>query len=504
MIFNWARSFSPTPDARRPPNIVWICADDFTPSACGCYGNTAVRTPNLDRLAAEGIRFDRAYCACPLSTPSRQAFWTGRYPRSIGVTLSPTPLPDDEVTLPALLRCAGYEVAAIGKTHYYAPRTHEFDHCLDIDDYFDWLRRRRPTPIPVDLEVLGPWMPFVSPAAVWLNSACLPYGAVDDEMCGTFLASQAAEYLARPKSRPFFLYVSFYETHSPFWFPIEFRGRHDPREFAVPPVEPNDAESVPLVFEELTPAEKQGIQAAYATSTEFMDRNVGIVLEAVDRSLAASDTIVLFTSDHGYLLGQHGRFEKHCCFEPAVRAALLIRKPGLIAAARSSDALVELIDLMPTLLELGGIERPPNVQGRSLLPLLREETSSHRDFVISEYADNAEAMIRTSRWKLIYCAGNRARRDGYVLDEPTRGPHLQLYELDDDPDELRNVAHRPENSDRVRQLLHELTEHLLRTAREPELIPRSGDIESVLQQCLLPRDGDRMTYLLDRLKRGQR
>jgi arylsulfatase A-like enzyme len=99
------------------PNVVWICADDFTPDICGAYGNRIVRTPCLDRVASEGMRFDRAYCTCPLSTPSRQSFWTGRYPRSIGVTLSRTPLPDDEVTLPVLLRQAGYEVAAFGKTH---------------------------------------------------------------------------------------------------------------------------------------------------------------------------------------------------------------------------------------------------------------------------------------------------------------------------------------------------------------------------------------------------
>ena len=105
-----------------PPNVLWICADDYTPDACGAYGNRIVRTPNIDRLAASGVRLDRAFAACPLSTPSRQAFWTGRYPRTIGVTLSPTPLPDDEVTLPARLRAAGYEVAAFGKTHYYWPR----------------------------------------------------------------------------------------------------------------------------------------------------------------------------------------------------------------------------------------------------------------------------------------------------------------------------------------------------------------------------------------------
>jgi choline-sulfatase len=126
------------------PNIVWICADDFTPDVCGTYGNRIVRTACLDRLASQAIRFDRAYCACPLSTPSRQSFWTGRYPRSIGVTLSSTPLPDDEVTLPVLLRRAGYEVAAFGKTHFYWPRRHEFDVCADWPEYEAWLSNTVP------------------------------------------------------------------------------------------------------------------------------------------------------------------------------------------------------------------------------------------------------------------------------------------------------------------------------------------------------------------------
>src|SRR5262249_49609978 len=122
---------------RSCPNFLWICADDLASYVCGAYGNRKVRTPNLDRLAVEGVRFDRAYCNCPLSTPSRQAFWTGRYPRSIGVTLSPTPLPEDEVTIITLLSGAGYETAALGKTHYYHPRPHEFDLCIDLGEHED-------------------------------------------------------------------------------------------------------------------------------------------------------------------------------------------------------------------------------------------------------------------------------------------------------------------------------------------------------------------------------
>jgi choline-sulfatase len=485
----------------RRPNVVWICADDFTPDVCGAYGNRIVRTPRLDRLASQGIRFDRAYCTCPLSTPSRQSFWTGRYPRSIGVTLSPTPLPDDEVTLPVLLRRAGYEVAAFGKTHYYWPRRHEFDVCVDWSEYEEWLSRTGRGACPTRNAVLGTWRPFATPACVWLNSGCLPYAAVDADMFGTFLATGAAQYLGEGKTRPFFLYVSFYETHAPFWFPVEYRGRHDPRSFRVPAVGAEDRASLPAVFRELSEADRQGILAAYATSAEFLDKNVGLVLDALDRSPHADNTLVLFTSDHGYLLGQHGRFEKHCCFEPAIRPALLMRMPGLIRPGRTTAALVELIDLVPTILELCGVAPPANLHGRSLGALLRDQAGGHRTRVHVEYADNEEAMIRTERWKLIYTTGKRVRRDGYALDRAPRGPLEQLYDLVNDPEEQHDLAADAAHAGRVEELTGALADHLVRTAREPQLLANSKNVAWLLEQCLRPRDVDLMTYLQNTVKR---
>jgi choline-sulfatase len=325
---------------------------------------------------------------------------------------------------------------------------------------------------------------------VWLNSAGLPYAAVDDDMFGTFLGSQAAQYLAAQKSRSFFLYVSFYETHSPFWFPVEYRGRHSPRSFHVPAVGAEDYECLPAVFRQLTEADKQGIIAAYATSAEFLDKNVGLVLTALERSDHANNTLVIFTSDHGYLLGQHGRFEKHCCFEPAVRAALLMRFPGVIRTGWATEALVELIDLVPTILEFCGASVPANLQGRSLTSLLRDQTATHRERVIAEYADNEEAMIRTERWKLIYSTGARRRRDGYALNPSSSEPLVRLYDLANDPDEAINLAGHAEYAVRVEQLTNELVDHLVCTAREPRLIPKSQDTRSILAHCLSPKDID--------------
>jgi arylsulfatase A-like enzyme len=485
----WRRGSADSDNQLPRPNVVWICADDFTPDICGTYGNRNVRTPSLDRLAASGIRFDRAFCSCPLSTPSRQSFWTGRYPRSIGVTLSSTPLPDDEVTLPTLLRQAGYEASAFGKTHYYWPRRHEFDVCVDWAEYENWLKHRSRNSLTPAGDVLGLWKPFVDPATVWLNSPRLPYAAVDADMFGTFLANSAAQYLTQPKTRPFFLYVSFYETHAPFWFPVEYRNRHSPSEFEVPSVGPEDQSRLPTVFRDLTQPEKQGIIAAYATSAEFLDKNVGLVLDALDRLPLANNTVVIFTSDHGYLLGQHGRFEKHCCFDPAVRTALLMRFPGMIRAGRATGALVELMDLVPTILELCRVPVPPNVQGRSLVRLLQDKSTQHRERVIAEYADNEEAMIRTERWKLIYSTGERRRRDGYALAQPVGGPLVQLYDLVNDPAETTNLCGAKNLASQVEGLIGDLADHLVRTARDSQSIPKSRDVRQILAHCLAPGDG---------------
>jgi choline-sulfatase len=478
----------PAAGAPGRPNVLWICADDFAPYVCGAYGDRRVRTPHLDRLAAQGVRFDRAYCSCPLSTPSRQAFLTGRYPRAVGVTLSPTPLPRSEATAGSLLRRAGYDTAALGKTHFYSPLLHEFDLCVDLDEHCAWLGEKGPAPLPEGVEVLGPWRPFRDPPEVWLNAACLPYGAVDADMSGAFFAAHAERFLARPRDRPFFLLVNYYEPHSPFRFPVEYRGRHDPAAFDVPRPGPEDAAGIPPVFRGLTHAHKQGVRAAYYTSVEHLDADVGRVLDALERSGRAGDTLVVFNSDHGYLLGHHGRFEKHCCYEEAVRAALLVRGPGVARPGRSTAALVELIDVLPTLLEWCGAEAPPNLHGRSLGPLLRGESEDHRGYVFVEYADNEEGMIRSGRWKLVYCTGRRRRRDGYALDGPLPGRSVRLYDLEADPGEFVNVAGRTEHAALVAGLLRLLADHVRRSSPRPRLLPAGGGVFAVLDAGLQPSE----------------
>jgi choline-sulfatase len=469
---------------RSRPNVLWICADDLAAYTLGAYGDPQARTPNIDRL--EGVRFDRAYCNSPVCTASRQSFLTGRYPRTIGVTQLKSALPDSETTFAELLAQAGYCTAAIGKMHFNSRLKHGFDLRLDLPDYQQALDARGRQPLPAGVRVQPPWRPFQDPANVWLNSHCLPVGLTDADMSGTWFAQQAADYLRGASDKPFLLMVSFYEPHSPFQFPVEYRGRRDPRSFAVPPVEPQDVWQVPAIFRDLTDEQKQGIRAAYYTSVEFVDKNVGLVLDALKASGHEDDTLVILTGDHGYMLGQHGRFEKHCSYEPAVRAPLIIRVPG--SKTRRSDALVEFVDIVPTILELCRVSVPTTVQGRSLTGILDGRQQRHRDQVIVEYSENEEAMIRDERFKLVYITGHRRREDGYAAAEPLKGRVIQLFDEQNDLEEIDNLADRPEHAETVRRLLGLLAEHLRRTAREPKRLPETDDVLALIDAALAPHD----------------
>jgi arylsulfatase A-like enzyme len=396
-------------------------------------------------------------------------------------------LPESETTIAELLKSAGYATAAIGKMHFNSQLKHGFDVRIDNPEYKQWLSSRQPAPIPESTKTLGEWKPFKDPAAIWLNSDALPVPTREADMKGTYFASEAANYLKEKRDQPFFLMVSLTEPHSPFHFPIEFAGRHKASDFKAPKVGQEDLWQVPKVFKDLTDEQKQGITAAYYTSVEFMDKTVGWVLGALKASGRDQDTIVVYTGDHGYMLGQHGRFEKHCGFDPAIRAPLFIRFPRRVKSAQNTRALVEFIDIVPTLLELTGAAIPANVQGKSLVGLLEGKTMRHRDSVIVEYSENEEAYVRTDRYKFIYGTGERPREDGYIAENAFPGKTEILYDLEKDPDETTNLAKRIQYKRTVTEFTYLLAEHLKKTARQPELIPNKS-LDEVFEFCLAPRD----------------
>ncbi len=483
-VQGWAAPLS----ADQRPNVLWICADDHAAYVTGCYGNTIVRTPNIDRLAAEGVRFARAFCNAPICTASRQSFITGRYPRSVGVTVLNSPLPQSEVTLAEMLKEAGYITASYGKMHFNSNLKHGFDERIDMPQWRQWRQSQPRRPLPEGLEVLPPFKPFRDPARIWLNSMCIPFAAWDSEMAGTFFAQKGAEFLAQKHQEPFFLMVGFYEPHSPFHFPVEYRGRHRPEEFTVPEVGTEDDDQIPAIFRDLTDDQKRGINAAYYTSVEFMDKNVGVVMTALRQAGLEDDTLVIYTGDHGYMLGHHGRFEKHCSYDPAISAPLILRYPPRFPKGRVVNSLTEFVDIVPTVLEVCGLAVPDRVQGRSLLRIASGETDEHREHVIIEYAHNDEIMIRDARYKLVYQRGKRVRDDGYDPGRPLPGPSYKFFDLQADPGEFHNIIAAPEHQDRIARFKRLLVEHIRKTQRLPGILPETDDPDAVLEAGVQPHD----------------
>ncbi len=472
---------------KKSPNILILIGDDHAGGTLGIDGDPHQATPRLDALARQGVRFDRAYCNSPVCTASRGSFITGRLPHAVGVTRLLTPLPDDAVTLGDWLGDLGYDTAAIGKMHFNGRSKHGFATRIDSNDWSDWLDAH---PL-ANGDHPRRWRPFQDPAAVWLNASGNSYGLPLAAMESTYFVDHADKFINQHKdaSKPFALVVSFYEPHSPFKFPHEWKGRFRPDQFAAPMISDQDRIDQPKVFASLKADDYQGIQASYYTSMNFLDHQVGKVLDVLEASGLADDTIVVYFGDNGYMLGQHGRAEKHCFYESAVKVPLIFRWPGHLPADRRVLDLVELVDMMPTVLELAGLPLPPDLHGQSRNGLVRGEPDAKgRDVVVSEYLENEEAMARSSRYKLIVGSGARRRRDGYETTNPTPGPYERLYDLEADPAETVNLRDRPELTPVVTELRAKLLDRLITTRGSRMPVPPALSPSEALRWCLVPQD----------------
>ena len=480
--------------ARRKPNFLFILADDHAGYVLGCDGNRDARTPNLDRLAAEGMRFAAHHCNSPVCTPSRQSFLTGQLPHAAGVTLLATPLAIDKPTLARQFQKAGYRTAVFGKMHFNRPAEpglHGFDVMMTEDEIAKkWAAEVNPGALPADISTKpAQWRPFRDPARIWLNADKLPVARYDEDARGTYIARKAVQYLEENRSRQFALWTSFQEPHSPFDFPIEDRDLFRAVRFVVPHVGPEDAWQIPKIFRDLSDDDKRGIAAAYYTSVAFLDRNVGRVLDALRRLRLEEDTFVVYMADHGYSLGQHGRFEKHCGYEPALRVPLIMRYPGTIQTGVVRD-LTESIDVPATIVDMLGLDPLPVTHGQSLRPYLQGRIPQHpRDHIFSEYLENEEAYIKTLEWKYILCSGKRARKDGYEVDNPTPGRYRRLYDLRSDPGEFTDVAQK--HPDVLARFEGLMLNRFRATHPDRDSEPQRLSREEAIEFYLRPRDAAR-------------
>jgi choline-sulfatase len=476
--------------AARKPNFVFLIADDHAGYALGCDGSRLASTPNLDALASQGTRFAHHYCNSPVCTPSRQSFLTGQLPHSTGVTRLPTPLAADKPTLARQFKAAGYSTAVFGKMHLNraaSPGLFGFDVMLTENEVrAAWIKDVKPRFIPPGTRTKPPWKPFQDPARIWLNAEKLPYPRTEAEMLGTYIANSAVQYLEENAARPFAMWVSFMEPHSPFDFPVEDTRRIDAGRITLPRIGPEDHHQIPLVFRDLNDDEKQGINAAYYTSVSFLDRNVGRVLAALRQLNLEDDTFVVYMADHGYNLGHHGRFEKHCGYDQAMRVPLIMRYPGRIRRAVVND-LTEHIDVPATIVDVMNLDPLPIQHGHSLRPYLEgRRMENPRGHIFTEYLENEEAYIRTSRWKYIFCSGKRARTDGYQTDTPTPGRYRRLYDLARDPGEFHDVA--AANPAVVADMNVLMLERFRATHPEAASEPQRLSREEAIEFYLRPRD----------------
>lgn len=479
-------TLEPRPSIR---NVLFIMGDDHSAEVLGCYGNSMVRTPNLDRLASEGVRFDRAYTNSPVCAPSRQSILTGKLPHAAGVTLLKTPLAAAQITIAEHLGQFGFRTGAIGKMHFNSDLPHGFDFRVDRPDHKKHLEKNPPRKPDLSTRVKPPWRPFRDHARVWLNSEALSVGLYDADSEGTYFAQRAIEFLRANKENRFCLWLSFHEPHSPFDFPIEYSGKYQPEQMSLPRVSPEDSRWIPVVFQDLTDAEKQGIVAAYYTSVEYLDKNVGLVLDELQQSGLDENTLVIYIGDHGYLLGHHGRFEKHSMWEPAVRAPLIMRNVPSFGNGKRIDALVEFVDLAPTILEVLGVSPMEGMQGKSLLPVLQGKTNKHRDHVFSEYLEDNLAMLRTERWKYVFTSGKKDLALGYATGQGAPGMTHRLYDLKNDPGELRSVSHETKYAKVLRELKLAMLERFKSTHPLSDKLPSGLSVDDALAWFCEPRDG---------------
>jgi choline-sulfatase len=477
----------PSPQAGPRPNLLLIIADDHAGGTLGIEGDPRQATPNLDKLARQGVLFARAYCNAPVCTPSRQSLITGKLPHAVGVTQLQTPLPDDAVTLGDWLKALGYDTCAIGKMHFNGPSRHGFSDRVDIPKWEQYLSAHPPA----GGDHRRRWRPFLEPASEWLNASARSTGLPAESMQSSFFVDEAIRRFRKRGDRPFAMVVSFYDPHSPFHFPEEWRGRFPTCMFGVPALTETDKKEQPAVFAPLRPEEILGIQAAYFTSLSFVDHQVGRLIKALDDAGLSEKTLVVYVGDNGYMLGQHGRFEKHCFYEPAVRVPLIMRWPDHLPSGGRIESLMEMLDILPTVLHFLQVPAPPGLQGIDLAPLVMGSPAvRERDLVFSEYLENEEAMVSSGRFKLIIGTGRRLRQDGYQSRTPLPlpGPYERLYNLASDPEETTDVSRDPQYAAIKAELLEQMFDRIASTWVRPLPIPPGLSHLEAIHWCLVPRD----------------
>jgi arylsulfatase A-like enzyme len=482
---------------QKSPNILWVCSDQQRFDTLGCYGNKFTHSPNIDTLAGSGTLFESAYCQSPVCTPSRSSFLTGRYPRTTRCRQNGQSIPADEVLVTRLLADAGYTCGLSGKLHLSAchPKAAPVRERRINDGYsiFNWshhpsISGSKDSSSTGSEETNWPTNEY----NLWLTqqgrdfesrpiaqSPHVSYGMPKEFHQTTWCVNKAMEFIEHgaKHQKPWAFTVNIYDPHHPFDPPEEFLRPYLERleEIPLPNYVPGELANKPewqtldsggayggtgIAAAKMSPQDHRCLRAAYWAMCDLIDLQMGRLMESLKGSGQLENTLVIYMSDHGEMLGDHGIYLKGPYFyEPAVHVPLIISWAGKLAGGRRSKALVELVDLAPTLLEAAGLPRYAGMQGRSLWPLLigQENLNHHRDDVHCEFYNGASdygnnkpfcSMVRDDRWKLVAFHG---------VDQG------ELYDLQTDPRETHNLWADPASTGQKLRLLKCLCDRMAQT-----------------------------------------
>lgn len=424
-------------------NVLFIISDDLTATALSCYGNATCKTPNIDAIAASGVRFTRAYCQGTYCGPSRASFLSGYYPHAIKMLGYKTPRPalGDRATWPQHFKNSGYHTARVSKIfHMGVPGGIEAG-SDGADDPASWTEKFNSQGPEWKAPGKGETLegnPDGKKPVVGGNTFVIVAADGDDlAHSDGRTAEKACELISQYKSRRFFLGVGFVRPHVPFVAPAADFAPFPFEKMVLPEKIPGDWDDIPKLginyktsknMKMDVPKQRKAVSGYYA-SVQYMDRQVGKVMKALEQSGVADETIVIFTSDHGYHLGEHDFWAKVSLHEESVKVPLIIKVPGKNPAVCNS--LTELLDLYPTISNLCGLEIPDRIQGKDISPMLDDPSTIVHDAAFS--VNGKGFLLREDRFAYI-----QYREDG--------SGGAELFDMQEDPRQIHNLANSPKHS----------------------------------------------------------